>query len=305
MKPLVFVTTDVPKECVRIIKLKGYRVKQGRDIVKGGKGAHAILTLLTHKVNALVMDAVGPQLKVISNMASGLDNIDLTAAKDRGVAVSNTPDVLTETVAEHTIAMVLALARRIVEGDSFVRKGKYKGWKADLLLGSELKGNVLGVVGHGRIGCRAAEIAQRGFGMKVLYYDLKGPAKHSVCGAAKTSLDKLLQEADAISLHVPLVPSTRHFISTTELERMKKTSFLVNTSRGPVIDEKALVKALQGNVIAGAGLDVFEKEPKIPPALTKLKNVVLTPHIASASREARGAMAEMAARNVITALMNL
>ena len=305
MKQKVFVAKGVPKEAISHLKKEGYLVVQGKDIKKDGKGAHALLCMLTVKIDEKVMDAIGPQLKIISNMAAGLDNIDLAAAKKRGISVANTPGVLTETVAEHTVALLLTLARRIVEGDSFMRKKKYRGWDPELLLGSELQGKTLGIVGHGRIGCRTAEILQKGFGMKVLYYDIDGPDTHEVCGAKKHSLKELLNKSDVVSLHVPLLATTHHLIGAKELKLMKKDAYLINTARGPVVDEASLITALKAGKIAGAGLDVFEKEPKMAPGLALLDNVVLTPHIASASRGARGAMAQLAAQNIIVILKNI
>ncbi|MDA1337442.1 MAG: D-glycerate dehydrogenase [bacterium] len=305
MKQKVFVSKGVPMEAIAHLKKEGYLVVQGKDVKKEGKGAHALLCMLTVKVDEKVMDAVGSQLKVVSNMATGLDNIDFAAAKKRGVSVANTPGVLTETVAEHAVALLLTLTRRIVEGDSFMRKKKYKGWDPELLLGVELKGKTLGVVGHGRIGCRTAEILQKGFDMSTLYYDIEGPDVHEVCGARKYSLQELLRKSDVVSIHVPLLATTRHLIGAKELQLMKKTAYLINTARGPIVDETALVTALQAGEIAGAGLDVFEKEPKMATGLSLLSNVVLTPHIASASREARGAMAQLAAQNIIAILKNV
>ena len=305
MRQTVFVSKGVPQRAAELLKKQGYRVVRGTSAAREGRGAAAVLCLLTDKVYAKTMDAIGPQLKIISNMAAGTDNIDVAAAEKRGVSVANTPDVLTETVAEHAVGLLLVLSRRIVEGDWFVRKGKYKGWKPDLLLGQELRGKTLGIVGYGRIGCRTAEILQKGFGMKVVYHDIKGSGVHEACGAKKISLQEPLEQSDAVSLHVPMLSSTRHLISKKELKAMKKTAYLVNTSRGPVVDEKALVASLERNEIAGAALDVFENEPRLAPGLAKLDNIVLTPHIASASKEARDAMAKLAAKNIIEVLENL
>lgn len=309
----VFITTKIPEVGINLLKQKGYQVVVGsatrnlstKEIIKKAKGFDALLCQLEDEIDRDVIDALSPNLKVISNYAVGLDNIDVKAAQQRRIVVGNTPGVLTETVAEHTVGLILAVAKRIAEADRFTRAGKYKGFEPDLLVGIELKGKTLGIVGHGRIGCRTAEILQKGFGMRVLYYDIKGPGIHEVCGAKKSSLKALLKEADVVSLHVPLLPSTRHLISTNELRAMQRTAYLVNTSRGPVIDEKMLVQALRGKRIAGAALDVFENEPKLAPGLIKLNNVVLTPHIASASLEARNAMAELAAKNIIVVLENL
>src|SRR3989338_656849 len=200
MRQTVFVSKGVPQRAAELLKKQGYRVVRGTSAAREGRGAAAVLCLLTDKVDAKTMDAIGPQLKVISNMAAGTDNIDVAAAEKRGVSVANTPDVLTETVAEHAVGLLLVLSRRIVEGDWFVRKGKYKGWKPDLLLGQELRGKTLGIVGYGRIGCRTAEILQKGFGMKVVYHDIKGSGVHEACGAKKILLQELLEQSDAVSL---------------------------------------------------------------------------------------------------------
>tara|TARA_Y100000310_G_scaffold339032_2_gene430445 strand:- start:913 stop:1830 length:918 start_codon:yes stop_codon:yes gene_type:complete len=305
MKKTVVASKDIPQESIRILQKKGYRVTQTGSLRKA-KGAQALLSVLVDKIDEKTMDAVGPQLKVISNMASGTDNIDMAVAKKRGIIVANTPGILTEVVAEHTVALLLALTRRVVEGDSFVRKKKYRGWKPDLLLGQELQGETLGIVGHGKIGCRVADILQKGFGMKVLYYDIRRDEKaEERCSITYTSLKDLLKQADVVSLHVPLLPTTLHMIGEKELMIMKKTVYLLNTARGAVVDEKALVVSLKEEQIAGAALDVFEKEPKLAPGLATLQNVVLTPHIASASTKARIAMAQLAARNIIVVLENL
>ncbi|NIT03512.1 D-glycerate dehydrogenase, partial [Candidatus Saccharibacteria bacterium] len=214
--------------------------------------------------------------------AVGYDNIDVPAATKRGIMVTNTPGVLTEAVAEHTFALLLAIARRIVESDQFTRAGKYKGWEPMLLLGTELEGKTLGVVGLGRIGARVAQMAARGMGMKVIYYDIKrNPSfERELEVRFYKNLSSLLGEADFVSLHVPLLPTTRHLIGAKELKTMKKSAYLINTSRGPVVDERALVKALKGGWIRGAALDVYEEEPKLAPGLAKLDNVVLAPHTA-------------------------
>ena len=309
----VFVTTKIPEVGTNLLKQKGYQVVVGcatrnlstKEIIKKAKGFDALLCQLEDKIDRHVMDALLPNLKVISNYAVGLDNIDEKAAKQRGIVVGNTPGVLTKTVAEHTVGLILAISKRIVEADRFIRAGKYRGFEPDLLVGTELMGKTLGIVGHGRIGCRTAQILQKGFGMRVVYYDIKGQGIHEVCGAKKSSLKELLKVADVVSLHVPLLSSTHHLIGEREFKTMKKTAYLVNTARGAVIDEKALVLALKTNRIKGAALDVFEKEPKLAPGLVKQNNVVLTPHIASASVEARSAMAELAAKNIIVVLENL
>ena len=259
----------------------------------------ALLCLLTDKIDQQIINA-NPKLKIISNYAVGFDNIDVRAATARGIPVTNTPGVLTDAVAEHTFALMMAVARRIPESDQFMRQGKYKRWKPMLLLGTELKGKTLGIVGLGRIGAGVAERAGKGMGMKVIYYDVQRNLKFEKEYRARyVSIKDLLKQSDFVSIHVPLLPSTRHLIGKKELALMKKTAYLINTSRGQVIDEKALVQALNNRSIAGAGLDVYEFEPNLTEGLTKLKNAVLTPHTASATIEARTAMSELAAQNII------
>ncbi|MCH7828292.1 D-glycerate dehydrogenase [Patescibacteria group bacterium] len=306
MKYRVFAAEEVPEVALRLLRKQGYSVQVGGNLKRKAKGVEAVLCLLTDNVNGKLMDAIGPQLKVISNCAVGLDNINLKAAKKRGIVVTNTPDVLTVAVAEHTIALLFSRARRVAEADRFMRQGKFKGWEPLLFLGSEISQKTLGIVGLGRIGVEVAKRMHDGFGLKILYYDVKRNQKlEKEFGLQYRGLQKLLRESDFVSLHVPMLSSTRHLIGKKELEAMKKTAYLINTARGPVVDEKALVLALKTNRIRGAALDVFENEPKLAPGLIKLKNVVLTPHIASATEETRDAMAELAAKNIIMVLENL
>lgn len=297
----VFITTKIPDKGITLLKEQGYEVEIGA--LEKAKGADALLSQLEDPIDGKVMDAIGPQLKVIANYAVGYDNIDLTAAKERNIAACNTPGVLTQAVAEHTLGLILAITRRIVEADKFTRAGKYKGFNPDLLLGVDLQGKTVGIVGHGKIGCRVAEMLKKAFDMKVLYYDLvRDLAIEERCGISYRSLEQLLQEADVVSLHVNLSESTRHLIGEKELEGMKPTSYLINTARGAVVDEKALVEALRKKQIRGAAIDVFESEPKVPKGIEELDNLVITPHIGSASMEAREKMAELAAQNIIAVL---
>ena len=274
------------------------------EMLGGVNGADALLSTLTDKIDAEIMDAGLPTLKIIANFAVGFDNVDLEAAKQRNILVSNTPGVLTNTVAEHTFALMLAIAHRISEGDRFSRAGLYKAWGPQLLLGTDVSGKVLGIVGLGRIGSKVAEHAVRGFGMKVLYTDVKpSPEFEKEYGAVFVEkLEELLPQCDFVSIHVPLLDSTRHLFNEERLKMMKPTAYLINTSRGAVIDEKALAEALAGGVIKGAAIDVFEFEPAIAPELKQLENVIITPHIASATEETRNKMAELAALNIIEAL---
>lgn len=280
------------------------RPAANEEILGGINGADALLSTLTDKIDGEIMDAGLPSLKIISNFAVGFDNIDVEAAKQKNILVSNTPGVLTNTVAEHTFALMLAIAHRVSEGDRFSRAGLYKAWGPQLLLGTDISGKTLGIVGLGRIGSRVAEHAVKGFGMKVLYTDVKpSPDFEKEYGAVFVEkLEDLLPQCDFVSLHVPLLDSTYHLMNEATLKLMKPTAYLINTSRGPIVDEKALAEALAGGVIKGAAIDVFEFEPVITPELKQLENIILTPHIASATEETRNKMAELAALNIIEAL---
>jgi glyoxylate reductase len=252
--PKVFITTRIPDAGISQLKAQGYEIEIGSqdsnlpasEMKKRAKGADALLAQLEDRIDGELLDAIGPQLKVVANYAVGYDNIDLKAVEERGVLFTNTPGVLTEVVAEHAVALLLAVARRVVEADRYTRAGKYKGFEPDLLVGTELAGKTLGLIGHGRIGCRTAEILQRGFGMEILYYDLvRDEEREKQCGISYAPFKEVLKAADAMTLHVNLSSSTRHLLGAEELGLMKPTSYLVNTSRGAVIDEKALVRALQ------------------------------------------------------------
>ncbi len=315
----IFVTRDIPDEGLKMLRARpDIEVKvyeENKNIPVGVlksnvKGVDIILSLLTDKIDDSIMRAAGKQLKMIANYAVGFDNIDLEAAKKRGIMVTNAraPEV-SETVAEHTIALIFALAHRIVETDDFTRAGKYRGWGPKMFLGVDVIGKTLGIIGGGAIGEALAKRMHDGFGIKIIYNDIKPNEKfEQAFGATFMEKDELLKHADFVSLHVPLLPSTRHLIGERELKLMKKTAYIINTSRGPIIDEKALVVALAHGDIAGAGLDVYECEPLIDcdPTdtydLRKLPNVVLTPHTASASIEARQAMSRAAAENILAFL---
>jgi glyoxylate reductase len=260
-------------------------------------GKEALMCLLTDQVDREVI-AAGSKLRVIANVAVGYNNIDLAAARERGIHVTNTPEVLTESVAEFTWAAILATMRRLSEGERVVRAGQWKGWALDLMLGSDLAGKQLGIVGMGRIG-RAVAVKAPAFGMTVVYAS-RGSVEMN--GAERRTLDHLLSTSDVVTLHVPLTTETRHMIDQRALLRMKRTAYLVNTSRGPVVDEAALAWALRERLIAGAALDVYEHEPAIHPELLELENVLLIPHLGSATTETRTAMADLAARNVLAVL---
>lgn len=290
---------------VEEVELHKGDVMSPQELLEAVKGKEAILSLLTDKITAEVLDAAGPQLKLVSNYAVGFDNIDLKACTDRGIMVTNTPGVLTEAVAEHAIALLMAVARQIVEADKFTREGKYKYWEPMMFMGPKLYGKTLGIIGLGRIGHYMAKICKNGFDMRILYHDIsRDDAFEKEFKAIYTNMDDLLEKSDVISVHVPLLPSTHHLIGEKEFKKMKPSAILLNTSRGPVVDEYALVRALKEGWIEGAGIDVFEFEPKLAEGLAECKNAVLTPHIASATREARIEMARLAAQSIVDVLAN-
>ena len=310
MSKKIYITRRIPENGIKMLQDKGFeldinpknRPLSEKELIKilKKKQYDGVLSLLTDKINAAVFDAA-PTVKIFANYAVGFNNIDVAEAKKRGITITNTPGGLTESVAEHTFALILALTCRVVEGDTFVRKGKYSGWDPMLLLGVDLIGRTLGVLGTGRIGADVVHKAVRGFKMKAVYYDVvRNENLEKEYGAVfMNTPEEVLKQADVVSVHVPLMESTRHLINAERLKLMKPTAYLVNTSRGPVIDEKALVEALKKGQIAGAVLDVFEDEPKLAKGLAKLSNVVLTPHIASGTIAAREEMAHMAAENLV------
>ena len=308
-KPKIFVTRKIPESGIKLLQkschVKIYpkdQVIPKDELIKEVKQCDALLCLLTDKIDKEVIDA-NHKLKIISNYAIGFNNIDVAYATKKGIPVTNTPGkAIVDAVAEHTIALMFAITKRIVEADQFMRAGKYKTWEPLLLLGMELVGKTIGIVGLGRIGSGVAQRA-KAMGMKMVYYDVKRNADfEKEFSAHYLSLNDLLKSADVVSVHVPLLPTTKHLIGNKELSLMKKTAYLINTSRGQVIDEKALAQSLKHKKIAGAGLDVYEFEPKLTAGLTKLPNVVLTPHIASATIEARSEMSLDAAQNILAVL---
>jgi len=305
----VYVTRPIPEAGLKLLRAScDVEVKPKDELVpreellEKVKGRDAILCLLTEPIDEEVIIAAGSDLKVIANYAVGYDNVDVDAATKHGIYVTNTPGVLTETTADMAWALLFSIARRIVEADRFTRAGKYKGWSATMLLGGDVYGKTLGVVGAGRIG---AAVAKRsvGFNMKVLYSDMRpNEEMEKKIGAKRVDVETLLKESDFVSIHVPLMPETEHLINKHSLQLMKPTAYLINNSRGPVIDEAALVDALRNKIIAGAGLDVFEKEPELSPGLAELDNVIITPHTSSGSVETRDKMSIMAATNVLAVL---
>ncbi|MFO0764750.1 MAG: D-glycerate dehydrogenase [Patescibacteria group bacterium] len=317
--PKIFIARPIPEPALSLLKkqkdfvvdcYEKDEIIPRKELLKRIKGADAVLPILTDRIDKEFFDAAGPQLKIVANYAIGFDNVDLKEAKKRGVIVTNTPvEEAAESVAEHTIGMLIALAHRMIEADAFARAKKYKGWSPNHFMGFDLRGKTLGLIGLGRIGKLVAKHAVLGFGMKVIYADMKrDTAFEKEFGAKFMTKEKLLESADAISLHVPLLPSTKYLIDTAEFSLMKKKAILINTSRGPVVREKALLRALRTKRIGAAGLDVFECEPAIDCDLTdklelkSFSNVLLTPHTASATIEARAAMSKMAAENIIAVL---
>ncbi|KKR10334.1 MAG: D-isomer specific 2-hydroxyacid dehydrogenase NAD-binding protein [Parcubacteria group bacterium GW2011_GWA2_39_18] len=310
--PKIFITRKIPESGIDLLRKEGFDVEVSdfdgilsrEKLLEKVKGADAILSLLTDKIDGEIMDVSGAQLKIIANYAVGYDNLNLEDAKKRNIILTNTPEVLSETVAEHTFALMLAIAHRIVEADKFFRDGKYVGWAPLLLLGQDVAHKMLGVVGLGRIGSLVAKHAHKGFEMKVLYYDIKRNEnfEKEFNAEFRANVEDVLKEADFISLHVPLLPSTKHLINEERLKLMKKSAYLINASRGPVVDENALVAALKEGWIRGAALDVYENEPKSASGLTDLPNVILTPHIASATEGTRSQMSILAAKNIIAVL---
>lgn len=302
LKPSVLVTRRLPSSVIgRLEEAFAVDLYTGNTAISRDElhtrvaGKQALVCLLTDTIDAAVLDAAGPQLQVVANVAVGYNNIDVPACRARGVAVTNTPDVLTNACADFTWALILAVTRRLGEGERVVRAGAWGGWALDYMLGMELRGKQLGLVGLGRIGRAVAEKAPA-FGMS-LAYATRTPA--DLPGAVHMPLDRLLATSDVVSLHCPMTPETRHLIDQKALTKMKRSAYLINTSRGPVVDEGALAWALKERLIAGAALDVYEKEPAIHPDLMALENVLLIPHLASATTETRTGMADLAASNAI------
>lgn len=309
----VYITRAIPEIGIKMLTDKGYEVdinKENRPLTKAElisalkqKEYDAVLTLLTDNIDAEVMDSA-PTVKIYANFAIGFNNFNVEEAKKRNIYLTNTPGGGADRVAEHTWALILALSCRIVEGDSYMRDGKYNGWDPMLLHGTKLAGKTLGILGSGRIGSDVAHRAKNGFDMNVVYYDVKRNEQlEKDFGAVfYNTVEEVLKVSDVVSIHVPLLDSTHHLINKERLAIMKPSAYLINTSRGPVIDEVALVEALQKGIIRGAGLDVFEFEPKLVDGLATLSNVVLTPHIASGTEEARHDMATLSAQNIINSI---
>jgi len=306
-KPKVYITRELPERGLKIIKKhfdtevwSEYGPPPKNMIIKKVKDVDALASLLSDKIDLEVFDAA-PKLKIVAQMAVGFDNIDIKEATRRGIYVTNTPEVLTDTTADFAWALLMAVARRVVEADKYVRTGQWKvSWHPTMMQGRDVHDATIGIVGAGRIGYAVARRA-KGFNMKILYYDvIPRPEMEKEFGAKRVDLEAIFRESDFVSVHVPLMKETYHLVNEEKLKLMRKTSYLINNSRGPVVDEKALYEALREGRIAGAGLDVFEQEPTtVDNPLLKLDNVVVAPHISSASYETRSRMAEMVAENLV------
>lgn len=302
-RPSILVTYKLPSAAIAPLEAVGevevFRggVLSRDELVARVKGKQALVVAALDKIDKEVIDS-GSDLKIVSNVAVGYNNLDVPYARSKGIILTNTPDVLTEATANMALTLILSVTRRVVEGDRMVRRGQWKGFALDFMIGSEIRDRQLGIVGLGRIGQVVAEKA-RHFGMRIAYHN---PSPRAVTGYESMSLDQLLATSDVISLHVPLSPQTRHLIDRTALSRMKRSAYLINTSRGPVVDEDGLAWALREGIIKGAGLDVYEDEPNVHPGLLALENVVLVPHMASATSETRAAMYDLVARNVVSVL---
>ncbi|MBU1628277.1 D-glycerate dehydrogenase [bacterium] len=304
----VFVTRRIPKKGISLLAEKFEMEIYDSDdpipydeLLKGVKGSVGLLSLLSDKVDKNVMDAA-PALKVIANYAVGYNNIDIEEATKRKIHVTNTPEVLTETTADLVWALILSVSRRIVEADKFMRKREFKGWAPNLFLGEDVYWQTLGILGMGKIGSAVAKRA-KGFGMNIIYHDPQHkPYYEEETSAELVSFEELLTTSDFLSLNLPLTKENRHIISYKELDMMKRTAYLINTARGPIVDEKGLVQALKEGKIKGAGLDVYEDEPKVEEELLSMENVVLLPHIGSATGATRDKMAIMAAQSIVDVL---
>jgi len=301
MHPILDPGPSILAEAAEVVTYPANLPLDEANIRQAAEGCVGIVSQLMDTIGDTVLST--PGLKCVSNVAVGFDNIDIPAATARKVMVTNTPGVLDDATADFAFTLLMSAARRVVEADSFTRSGRFRGWAIDMMLGQDVFGATLGIVGVGRIGRGVAHRA-KGFNMRVLYYDpqpLPREAEEQL-GATRVDLNRLIAESDFISVHVPLTQETLHLISTAQFNAMKRTAILVNTSRGPVVDEAALVEALNARKLAGAGLDVYEREPAVHPGLLTMPNVVLAPHIASATVRTRSEMSAMAARNMATAV---
>ncbi|GMU97172.1 2-hydroxyacid dehydrogenase [Ignavibacterium album] len=308
-KKKVFITYKIPEAGINLLRKNGFSVEvyskenliTRQELSRNVKDADALISLLTDKIDREIIDKM-ERCRIIANYAVGFNNIDIDYARNKGIIVTNTPDVLTDSTADLTMTLVLACARRLNEGERIMRQKQFKGWRPELLLGYELKDKIFGIIGMGRIGLAVARRAFA-FGCRIIYYsNNKNSEAEKLFNAKKVSLKTLMKSSDIISLHIPLNNKTKNLINSDYLNLMKKTAIFINTARGEVIDENHLISLLKKKKIFAAGFDVYKNEPDINPELVKLDNVVLLPHIGSATVEARSAMAELAAKNVIAVL---
>ncbi len=301
MHPILDPGPSILAEAAEVVQFPANVPLDEANIRQAAEGCTGVVTQVMDPIRETVLAT--PGLKCVSNVAVGFDNIDVAAATAHKVMVTNTPGVLDDATSDFAFALLMATARRVVEADNFTRSGRFRGWAIDMMLGADVFGATLGIIGIGRIGRGVAHRA-KGFNMRVIYYDPYPlpPEAQEQLGATPVDLKRLLAESDFVSVHVPLTPQTQHMLSKPQFEAMKRTAILINTSRGPVVDEAALVEALTARKIAGAGLDVYEREPAVHPGLIPMPNVVLTPHIASGTTRTRSEMSAMAARNMATAL---
>ena len=306
--PKVFITGVIQQVGIDLLQRNGFDVtlnQLGKDLTREDLNKivtnyDAVMTMVGNKIDKDVIDQSSSKLRIISNYAVGIDNIDTEACKQKNIVVTNTPGVASESVAEHVFALALACSKFLIKADKFVRDGKYQKWDPNLFLSNQLWGQTIGIIGLGRIGTFVGQIAYGGFKMKILYFDIRRSEDFEmICEAKFSSILDILRNSDIVTLHVPLTEKTKHMISREQLKEMKNSAILINTSRGPVVEEESLVWALKEGEIAAAGLDVYEFEPKISRELLKLENAVLTPHTASATFETRGEMSRIAAQNII------
>lgn len=306
--PTIFVCSKIPEEGLILLRAHDFNVEVNKseeeltydELKQIMANYDGVITLVTNKIDAGIISASGKNLKIISNYGVGYDNIDVSFANKKGIIVTNTPGAASESVAEHTFMLLLACAKQVVEADKFVRLGKYKKWDPYAFISPQVWGKTIGIIGLGKTGTFVGHIAYEGYKMKVLYFDLKRSEDFELlCEATFSNIEGILKEADFITLHVPLNEETRHLIGREQFKQMKNSAILVNTARGPVVDEEALIWALKEKQIAAAGIDVFEHEPQISTDLLTAPNVILTPHSASATLESRIAMSKIAAQNVI------
>ncbi len=304
----VFITSEIPEKASELLKSKNIDVKMYREsnpipyglLKKEVRDADGVISLLTDQFDKVIIDSM-ERCRIIANYAVGYNNIDVSYANSKGITVTNTPDVLTDSTADLAMTLVLACSRRLNEGEEMMRKKMFKGWQPRLLLGIELKDKIFGIIGAGRIGTAVAKRAS-GFGVNILYYDGRENPEIESIGGKKVSLNNLLKRSDIISLHLPLTESTYHLLNRERLLLVKETAVLINTARGEIVDEKELIRMLQQKKLFAAGFDVYENEPSVNPELLKLNNVVLLPHLGSATTDARNEMAKLAAKNVISVL---